>query len=41
MPISKDSDGNYINDMLLGIGFLRKFNEVSWSLNNNVMTFSK
>ncbi|MDB9847346.1 aspartyl protease family protein [Flavobacteriaceae bacterium] len=41
VPISKDSDGNYINDMLLGIGFLRKFNEVSWSLNNNVMTFSK
>jgi hypothetical protein len=41
VPISKDQDGNYINDMLLGIGFLRKFHDVSWSLNNNIMTFSK
>jgi hypothetical protein len=41
VPISKDNDGNYINDMLLGIGFLRKFKEVTWSLNNNIMTFRK
>ena len=30
-----------INDLLLGIGFLKKFKEVEWSLNTNTMRFYK
>jgi hypothetical protein len=32
---------NDINDLLLGIGFLKKFKEVEWSLNANSMRFYK
>ena len=41
VPLDKDSDGNYINDMLVGIGILKKFKEVTWSLNNSKMRFFK
>ena len=30
-----------INDLLIGIGFLKKFKEVLWSLNSNLMRFYK
>ena len=30
-----------INDLLVGIGFLKKFKEVLWSLNSNLMRFYK
>jgi hypothetical protein len=32
---------NDINDLLLGVGFLKKFKEVQWSLNANTMRFYK
>ncbi len=41
VPIGKDKNGNEINDMLIGIGFLKKFKDVTWSLNNNVLRFFK
>lgn len=41
VPISKDKNGNYINDILIGIGFLKKFNDVTWSMNNNILRFYK
>lgn len=41
VPLDKDDDGNYINDMLVGIGVLKKFKEVTWSLNNSKMRFFK
>ena len=37
----KDQSGEYINNMLIGIGFLKKFKEVKWSLNNSKMRFFK
>lgn len=40
-PLSKDKNGNEINDMLIGIGFLKKFKDVTWSLNNNELRFFK
>ena len=30
-----------INDLLIGIGFLKKFKEVQWSLNSNLLRFYK
>tara|TARA_B100000900_G_scaffold413710_1_gene438350 strand:+ start:90 stop:326 length:237 start_codon:yes stop_codon:yes gene_type:complete len=36
VPIRDD-----INDLLIGIGFLKKFKEVLWSLNSNLMRFYK
>ena len=41
VPLDKDNNGNYINDMLVGIGLLKKFKEVTWSLNNSKMRFFK
>ena len=41
VPLDKDKDGNYINDMLIGIGLLKKFKEVTWSLNKSKMRFFK
>lgn len=41
VPTSKDKNGNDINDMLIGIGFLKKFKDVTWSMNNNVLRFFK
>ena len=41
MVPDKDKSGEYINDMLIGIGFLKKFKEVKWSLNNSKMRFFK
>lgn len=41
VPLSKDKHGNDINDMLIGIGFLKKFKDVSWSMNNNILRFYK
>ena len=35
-----DGVGN-VNDMLIGIGFLKKFKDVEWSLNKNKMRFYK
>ena len=34
VPLRED-----INDLLIGVGFLKKFNEVLWSLNSNLMRF--
>ena len=36
VPLRED-----INDMLIGVGFLKKFKEVVWSLNSNLMRFYK
>ena len=36
VPLRED-----INDILIGIGFLKKFKEVLWSLNSNLMRFYK
>ena len=36
VPLRED-----INDMLIGVGFLKKFKEVLWSLNSNLMRFYK
>lgn len=36
VPLRED-----INDLLIGIGFLKKFKEVLWSLNSNLMRFYK
>lgn len=36
VPLRED-----INDLLIGIGFLKKFNEVLWSLNSNLLRFYK
>ena len=36
LPLRED-----INDMLIGVGFLKKFKEVLWSLNSNLMRFYK
>ena len=36
VPLRED-----INDLLIGVGFLKKFNEVLWSLNSNLMRFYK
>jgi hypothetical protein len=41
VPISKDKSGNFINDILIGIGFLKKFNDVTWSMNKNILRFYK
>lgn len=41
VPITKDKNGNEINDILIGIGFLKKFKDVSWSMNNNILRFYK
>ncbi|MEK9620546.1 MAG: retropepsin-like aspartic protease [Flavobacteriales bacterium] len=41
VPTSLDSDGNKLNDMLFGIGFLKKFKDVEWSLNNDKLRFYK
>ena len=39
--IDKDQNGNNINDLLIGVGFLKKFKDVEWSLNYNKMRFYK
>ena len=36
VPLRED-----INDLLVGVGFLKKFKEVLWSLNSNLMRFYK
>ena len=36
VPLRED-----INDLLIGVGFLKKFKEVLWSLNSNLMRFYK
>jgi hypothetical protein len=41
VPLSKGQGGKNVNDILIGIGFLKKFKEVEWSLNNNKMRFYK
>lgn len=41
VPIETDQNGNHINDILIGIGFLKKFKDVEWSLNSNKMRFYK
>ena len=41
VPIDKDQNGNNINDLLIGVGFLKKFKDVEWSLNYNKMRFYK
>lgn len=41
VPTSLDADGNKVNDMLIGIGFLKKFKDVEWSLNNDKLRFYK
>ena len=41
VPIDKDQNGNDINDLLIGVGFLKKFKDVEWSLNYNKMRFYK
>jgi predicted aspartyl protease len=41
VPTSLDSSGNKVNDMLIGIGFLKKFKDVEWSLNNDKLRFYK
>ena len=32
---------NDINDLLIGVGFLRKFSEVEWRFNSNTLRFYK
>jgi|TARA_B100001564_G_scaffold146212_1_gene122761 predicted aspartyl protease len=41
VPLSKGQGGKKVNDILIGIGFLKKFKDVEWSLNNNKMRFYK
>ena len=42
VPTGNGDDGvGSVNDMLIGIGFLKKFKDVEWSLNKNKMRFYK
>ena len=37
----KDNNGDDINNILFGIDIMKKFKEVTWSLNNNKLRFVK